>query len=105
MRGEAPIASHLLYTQPGILRDSSQKERLWGIEAGLAWAEMAEATVIYVDRGVSNGMKFGIERATLAGKPVEYRTIRQHTAILGPYGVIVRRRTSPNGAEIKWNGQ
>lgn len=36
-RGEAPIASHLLYTQPGILRDEVSKERQWGIDAGLAW--------------------------------------------------------------------
>jgi hypothetical protein len=26
-RGEAPIASHLLYTQPGVLRDAVPEER------------------------------------------------------------------------------
>lgn len=36
-RGEAPIASHLLYTQPGILDDDIPAERQWGIDAGLAW--------------------------------------------------------------------
>lgn len=34
-RGEAPIASHLLYTQPGVLDDAVPRERALGIEAGL----------------------------------------------------------------------
>lgn len=74
-RGEAPIASHLLYTQPGVLRDDHPEERQWGIDAGLAWGEVAEATVVYTDRGLSNGMKYGIERAKQDGRAVEFRSI------------------------------
>lgn len=74
-RGEAPIASHLLYTQPGILNDLDPAERQWGIDAGLAWGSVAEATVVYTDRGISRGMKYGIENASVAGRPVEYRQI------------------------------
>jgi hypothetical protein len=37
LRGESPIASHLLYTQPGFLKDDVPEERHLGIEAGLAW--------------------------------------------------------------------
>jgi len=37
MRGEAPLASHLLYTQEGVLRDEIPEERALGIEAGLSW--------------------------------------------------------------------
>lgn len=74
-RGEAPIASHLLYTQPGILRDDVTKERQWGIDAGLAWIEVADATVVYTDRGISSGMKYGIQAAERAGRPVEYRSL------------------------------
>lgn len=37
-RGEARIASHLRYAQPGILRDGVPEERRLGIEAGFAWA-------------------------------------------------------------------
>jgi len=74
-RGEAPIASHLLYTQPGILRDEIAEERQWGIDAGLAWANAAAATVVYQDRGISLGMKYGIKNAMLAGRPVEYRCL------------------------------
>lgn len=73
--GEAPIASHLLYTQPGVLNDLDPAERAQGIAAGLAWGEVAEATVVYVDHGMSSGMKYGIANAEAAGRPIEYRTI------------------------------
>jgi hypothetical protein len=74
-RGEAPIASHLLYTQPGVLRDEVPEERQWGIDAGLAWRHVSDGTVVYVDRGISRGMAYGIAAATKAGKTVEYREI------------------------------
>lgn len=74
-RGEAPLASHLLYTQPGILDDTIAEERSWGIEAGLAWGCLADATVAYVDRGISRGMAYGIECAEREGRPVEIRRL------------------------------
>lgn len=83
--GEAPFASHLLYTQPGILRDEDPAERAWGIEAGLLWGRRAEATVLYVDRGLSSGMKLGIERARKEKRPVEQRNLpgyEKHLAAL-----------------------
>ncbi len=72
-RGEAPYASHLLYTQPGVLRDHDPAERRLGIEAGLAWGKAAEATVVYDDLGISPGMQQGIDRAVAAGRVVEFR--------------------------------
>lgn len=75
-RGEAPIASHLLYTQPGILRDENPEERAWGIQAGLAWGEVASATVVYIDHGVSGGMQKGIDAAH--NRPIEYRYLFNH---------------------------
>ena len=74
-RGEAPIASHLLYTQPGILDDNIPDERQWGIDAGLAWREVAQMTIVYDDRGITKGMKYGIAKAEQAGIPVEYRQL------------------------------
>ena len=74
-RCEAPIASHLLFTQPGVLKDGEPEERRLGIAAGLAWVRAAEATVVYTDRGISRGMEQGIAAAEAAGKPVEYRTL------------------------------
>ncbi|MBD8687053.1 MULTISPECIES: DUF7768 domain-containing protein [unclassified Rhizobium] len=74
-RGEAPIASHLLYTQPGILNDDVPSERKWGIDAGLAWRSVADASVVYTDRGISTGMQYGIQAALDAGRTVEYRSL------------------------------
>jgi hypothetical protein len=69
------MASHLLYTQDGVLNDLDPFERQLGIEAGLAWGAVAEKTVVYTDHGVSNGMQYGIKRAEAEGRPVEYRTL------------------------------
>jgi hypothetical protein len=77
MRGEAPFASHLLYTQRGILDDSIPDERLDGIHAGLAWADVADAVVVYTDRGVSDGMQYGIDQHLKRGRTVEYRSLPQ----------------------------
>lgn len=74
-RGEAPFASHALYTQPGVLADDSPEERTQGIEAGLAWGEKADATIVYTDLGTTPRMTLGIERAQKHGRPVEYRQI------------------------------
>lgn len=74
-RGEAPYASHLLYTQEGVLDDTIPEQRQLGIEAGLAWGQKAEATVVYMDRGVSKGMVQGIIRALEEGRVVEPRSL------------------------------
>lgn len=75
LRGEAPIASHLLYTQPGILDDDIPAERQHGIDAGLAWRTVSEGTVVYTDMGTSRGMQYGIDAARASGKSVEFRTL------------------------------
>ena len=74
-RGEAPFASHLLYTQEGILDDTVPNDRELGIEAGLAWGSRADATVVYTDLGLSQGMRRGSVRAYAQGRVVELRTI------------------------------
>jgi hypothetical protein len=74
-RNESPLASHLLYTQ--VLRDEDPRERELGIEAGLAWGTAADVTVVYIDRGISDGMRRGIWRAHLEGRPVEYRKLTE----------------------------
>jgi hypothetical protein len=75
LRGEAPFASHALYTQPGVLRDEVEEERRHGIEAGFAWREAAFKTVVYTDYGISAGMQLGIEHAKRIGHLIEYRQI------------------------------
>jgi hypothetical protein len=81
-KGDNPIASHLLW--PGILDDANPAERALGIEAGLAWGKVAEATVVYDDLGVSPGMAQGIARAVAEGRPVEYRRLPARLNEKGP---------------------
>ena len=74
-RGEAPIASHLLYTQPGVLRDDVPGERALGINAGLEWGRVADAAVFYTDYGTSAGMEIAMARHVGEGRPVEVRAL------------------------------
>lgn len=73
--GEAPIASHLLYTQPGILDDTIPAERQQGIDAGLTWKTVADAQVFYTDFGWSRGMEYGKLYAIEHNIPWEERQI------------------------------
>lgn len=73
-RGEAPYASHLMYTQ--VLDDGDQLQRALGIEAGLDWGSAAQLTAVYTDRGISDGMRLGIKRAEAEGRPVVFRSLR-----------------------------
>ncbi|HKZ60543.1 MAG TPA: hypothetical protein VJ547_11970 [Candidatus Thermoplasmatota archaeon] len=88
-RGEAPFASHALYMQDGVLDDEDPAERRIGIMAGLEWGKVAEATIVYVDFGVSPGMAHGIREAVDAGRPVEHRVIgpERIKALFGSYHV------------------
>ena len=72
-RGEAPMVSHLLYTQ--VLNDDIPEQRQQGIDAGLSWRAVASKSVMYQDRGISMGMRYGIDAARKAGIPIEYRQI------------------------------
>ena len=72
-RWEAPMISHLLYTQ--VLDDTIPEERELWINAWLAWWEKAELTAVYTDRGISNGMEYWIERAKLEWRLVEFRSL------------------------------
>ena len=42
LKGEFPFASHLFYTQDGILDDKTEEERMLGINAGVAWGKIAK---------------------------------------------------------------
>ncbi len=75
LKGEAPIASHLLYTQESILNDNLENERMHGINAGLSWLKVADLHVCYIDKGISKGMAYGIEAAKKFGLQTEYRKL------------------------------
>jgi len=74
-RNEAPLASHLLYTQDGVLDDSIESERMNGINAGLAWIEFADIHVFYIDYGMSKGMEYARSFSMGSGVQLEFRKI------------------------------
>jgi len=73
--GEAPFASHAIYTQPGVLDDSDPVQRRIGIDAGFVWAKLASRRAIYVDLGISGGMIEGMRHAIGLGQEVVFRTL------------------------------
>jgi len=75
MRGEAPMASHGLYTLPGVLDDKDFSERRLGMDAGHAWLLTVDKVVVYHDLGCSVGMKERINLAVSCGVPVIFRSI------------------------------
>ena len=77
-RGESPYASHLFFTQPGLLDDTDPGERLKGIRAGLAWGEVADLVAIYTDHGVTDGMRLGLRTHRANGVPVVFRKVGQN---------------------------
>lgn len=94
-RGEAPIASHLLFTQEGVLRDDVPGERRLGIDAGLEWYRAAEAAVFYLNLGESSGMVGAIEML---------RRRRPHLAVEWRFHnpVAVQQAINPSRPPI-WN--
>lgn len=61
-RGEAPFASHLLYTQ---VWTELPEVRAAGIAAGLQWSHGTEQIVFGVDLGTSEGMQLSRDNASL----------------------------------------
>ena len=82
-REEAPLASHLLWTQPGLLDDTKPEERVLGMQAGFEWTPLAQLIAVYTDLGISSGMRLGIERANLFKIPIEYRTLPNYDSHTG----------------------
>ena len=76
-RGESPFASHLLYSQKGLLDDNIPEERKLGIDAAAAWLEVADYVCVYMDNGVSPGMMIGIVRAAKLNKTIKLRWLKQ----------------------------
>ena len=72
-RGESPFASHLLYTQ--VLDDTKDIERQTGMSRAFNWYRHADLMAVYIDKGISNGMKKGIEIAEKNEIKIVYRTL------------------------------
>jgi len=73
-RGEAPFASHLLYTQ--VWDDNKPSERNAGIAAGIEMSRRLDLRVFYIDFGWSRGMLLAKEVYDRDGFHYEVRQLR-----------------------------
>lgn len=83
-RGEAPYASHLIYTQ--VLNDRDPEQRKKGINMGFKWGQQAEKVIAYTDYGISTGMEQGLAYYNRNGIPIEYRKIGEN--IKDPISIV-----------------
>jgi hypothetical protein len=85
-RGEVPYATHLFFTQRGLLDDRVTEERNKGIRAGkdIEWlmhmaSQFVEGVYVcsafYTDRGMSHGMEFGLNEAKTVGRKCKFRKL------------------------------
>lgn len=102
MMGDSPIASHLLFTQEGILDDDDPEQRDLGINAGLFWGDVAHATVCYVDLGISGGMRIGWRNARHHGRSIEIRSLSQRYSLSGGASDTIQAVTTK--AMAIWGG-
>lgn len=71
----SPYASHRILTEA--LDDSDEFERARGIMCGLAWHSVADEMWVFVDMGISEGMKKAIDHAHSVGLPVYQKTLEE----------------------------
>jgi hypothetical protein len=85
-RGEAPCASHKLYTD--VLDDNDPEERRLGMDLGFAWLQAADLVAFYSDFGFSGGMFACLTDLKTARfrVPYEIRKVQPHvlSAISNP---------------------
>jgi|APSaa5957512576_1039674.scaffolds.fasta_scaffold05522_2 hypothetical protein len=74
-RGEDPYASHLFFTQIGLLDDTDKEERDRGLYAGMNWGDQAGIKAVYIDRGISHGMELGITHSAEIGQKIVERNL------------------------------
>lgn len=86
--GFSPYASHLFFTQPGLLNDDLPDERRLGIDAGLVWSTDVEDVWFALRPGekLSLGMTYAANRHRMRTARVQYR-------IYSPEGEFLRFTT------------
>ena len=74
-RNELPFASHLLYTQVGVLNDDVASERNLGIGLNLEMIQRADLVAAYVDHGLSTGMISALHYAQTQNVKIQFRKL------------------------------
>lgn len=79
LRGEIPLASHLFFTQPGMVDDRIRLEikRANDAEKILIESLPNVSTVVYSDLGITSRMKKRIGEAKQRGRNIEYRVLER----------------------------
>jgi len=78
-QGNCPFASHILYTQEGILDDDEESERSTGIRCGYKIGNNADKIIFFMDYGMSKGMVFALEHYTKNGSNIHFKYIGANT--------------------------
>ena len=75
-KGEAPIAGHLLFNQPGIFKDNcSLEEQNLKTLASHAWIKGADGIAVYEDFKVTSEMDLAIKVAWAVFTPIVHRRL------------------------------
>lgn len=72
-RMEAPVASHLFYSD--VISARNPIERDIGLQSQLTWLKNCDLVAVYLDFGVTPAMQVAINAAIQRNKKIEYRTI------------------------------
>ena len=91
LRGEAPFASHGLYTRFGVLDDNIPAERELGMTTGWHVMQRASYVIVYGDLGFSSGMVRGCIAALKAGHKLKARFLPDE-----PWRSVVPRVVTPS---------
>lgn len=84
-QGYAPSASHLIYTQ--MLDDTNEFDRKLGIDKGLDIAH-GHDSIIALDKGVSTGMKYGVQRAIKEDRNYSFITLSKDPKVIAEVALI-----------------
>ncbi len=89
-RGEAPFASHRMYTD--VLDDAIPAEREIGIACGFSWGVWAPLRAFYVDLGYSSGMRQALEHAEEIEQAIVERRLPEDVlaeVLTGHQGILI----------------
>ena len=84
-QGFAPMASHLSSTN--FLDDTIKEQRDLGIDRGLDIAN-GKNSIVAIDRGISGGMEYGVQRAINEGRKYSFVTISDNKSAIEEVGRI-----------------
>lgn len=93
--GESPLAPHLFNTQPGILDDTDPVERQRGFDAASHWMRVADVAPVYVDLGVSSGMRQDCGTARMHDLETPERRLASPAAAIWEVMVQMARERTP----------